>query len=239
MAEALGIPLWCQDEAGPSQTIPQPGTSWVPEGHPPFQPHEYIRAGTAKLLTLFRPATGEVRAAGVRSTANAILHPWLKTEWKAIRQEWVQGHPVVSMDEARPPLAQWQTWLGHPPRGIYPPLRMILVWDHLAGHCSYESTKWLFAHGIMPLYTPIGGSWLNMAESLQRIMVRRALSGQHPQTPEQIIDWLEQTVKGWNANPTPFVWNGKRRRRRERAHLRRLGGSGAAAFSQANRQMTH
>ena len=80
----------------------------------------------------------------------------------------------------------------------------------------------------MPLYTPVGGSWLNMAESVQRIIVPRALAGQHPQSPQEIIEWLEQTVEGWNQNPTPFVWNGKRRRRRERAHLRRLAGSGAA-----------
>ncbi len=82
--------------------------------------------------------------------------------------------------------------------------------------------------GVMPLYTPIGGSWLNMAESVQRIIVRRALAGQHPKNAQEVIDWLEQTVDGWNQNPTPFVWNGKRRRRRERARLRRLGGSGAA-----------
>ncbi len=88
--------------------------------------------------------------------------------------------------------------------------------------------RWLLQHGVLPLYTPISGSWLNMAESLQRIIVRRALSGQHPQTAQQVIDWLEQTVDGWNQNPTPFVWNGKRRLRRERARLRRLGGSGAA-----------
>src|SRR5947199_5844234 len=25
------------------------------------------------------------------------------------------------------------------------------------------------------------------------------------------IDWLEQTVADWNDDPTPFVWNGKRR----------------------------
>jgi hypothetical protein len=74
----------------------------------------------------------------------------------------------------------------------------------------------------------VGGSWLNMAESVQRIMVPRALSGQHPGSALQIIDWLEQTVAGWNRDPTPFVWNGKRRRRRERARLRRLAGSGAA-----------
>jgi len=43
----------------------------------------------------------------------------------------------------------------------------------------------------MPLYTPLGGSWLNMAESMQRILVRRALSGQYPQSPQEIIDWLE------------------------------------------------
>jgi len=63
-AEAAGIALWCQDEAGPYQAIPQPGASWQLIGQPLRQPHEYIRGGTAKLLTLFRPATGEVRAKG-------------------------------------------------------------------------------------------------------------------------------------------------------------------------------
>ena len=80
----------------------------------------------------------------------------------------------------------------------------------------------------MPLYTPVGGSWLNMAESVQRIIVRRVLSGQQPKDAQQVIDWLEQTVARWNDHPTPFVWNGKRRQHRERARLRRLGGSGAS-----------
>ena len=79
----------------------------------------------------------------------------------------------------------------------------------------------------MPLYTPLGGSWLNMAESLQRILVGRALAGQHPQTAQEIIQWLEETVAGWNAGPTAFVWDGKRRERRQRARRRRLGGSAA------------
>ncbi|THF70313.1 hypothetical protein E7T06_07510, partial [Deinococcus sp. Arct2-2] len=85
------------------------------------------------------------------------------------------------------------------------------------------------AQGIMPLYTPVAGSWLNMAESIQRILVRRALSGQCPTSPAQIIQWLEATARGWNARPTPFVWGGKRRARRQRAYARRhpLGGSGA------------
>ena len=91
--------------------------------------------------------------------------------------------------------------------------------------------RWLLQHGILPLYTHLSGSWLNMVESVQRIIVRRALSGQHPQTAQQVIDWLEQTVAGWNQQPTPFVWNGKRRRRRERARLRRLAGSGAGVVN--------
>ncbi len=62
--ESVGLALWCQDEAGPDQTVPYPGQNWQPEGQPARQPHEYIRDGTAKLLTLLRPRTGEIRATG-------------------------------------------------------------------------------------------------------------------------------------------------------------------------------
>ena len=86
-------------------------------------------------------------------------------------------------------------------------------------------------HGILPLYTPLSGSWLNMTESIQRILKRRALDAQYPKTPDEIIAWLEATARGWNAHPTPFIWAGKRKQRRERAYARRhpLGGSAAAA----------
>jgi len=220
-----------EDEAGPYQAIPQPGASWQPEGHPALQPHEYERGGTAKLLTLFRPATGEIRAKGVVSVTNAVLHPWLKGELTARLSELEKERPAATLppEEQRPPAARWKTWLWpHESALGLPPLRIILVLDNLAGHLSPDLLGWFFHQGVMPLYTPVGGSWLNMAESVQRIIVRRALSGQHPQNAQQVIDWLEQTVKGWNKKPTPFVWNGKRRRRRERARLRRLGGSGAS-----------
>jgi hypothetical protein len=219
-----------EDEAGPYQAIPQPGASWQPEGHPALQPHEYERGGTAKLLTLFRPASGQIRAKGVLSVTNAVLHPWLQDQLGAVLAEIEQAHPAEALppEAARPLYARWETWLGHSPRRSLPPLRIILVLDNLAGHLSYDLVGWFFEHGVMPLYTPVGGSWLNMAESVQRIIVRRALSGQHPKDAQQVIDWLEQTVDGWNDDPTPFVWNGKRRRRRERARVRRLGGSGAS-----------
>lgn len=223
-AEAAGIAVCCQDEAGPYQTVPYPGESWEPEGAPARQPHEYVRNGTAKLLTLFRPATGGVRSKGVRSAPNTVLHPWLQDELTAL----LATLPGVTIPEAeRPEAARWATWLGHEPREPLPPLRMILIWDNLAGHLSWSIVRWLFQHGVMPLYTPLSGSWLNLAESLQRIIARRALSGQHPQTPEEIITWLDDTVVAWNRDPTPFTWGGKRKERRERARQRRLGGSPA------------
>jgi hypothetical protein len=106
---------------------------------------------------------------------------------------------------------------------------MLLVQDNLAGHKSHHFVQWCFSQGIALLYTPLGGSWLNMTESVQGIIQRRALDGEHPSTPQQIIDWLEAAARGWNKNPTPFVWGGKRAARRDRARKRRqaLAGSGA------------
>src|SRR5258708_19956440 len=118
----------------------------------------------------------------------------------------------MAMGDSEPPTAaRWRPGVGHEPRSPLPPLRMILVWDNLAGHLSWSIVSWLFAHGVMPLYTPLSGSWLNMAESVQRILIGRALSGQHPTSAAEVITWLEDTVAGWNTPPTPFVWDGKRR----------------------------
>lgn len=218
--EQLGLAVWTQDEAGPYQTRPYPGQSWAEQGQAKHQPHAYQRNGTAKLLTLFCRRSGEVRVKGVTSAANAILHPWLQQ--------------AASIGEASSNRAQWESWQQELTKRItlpaeLPPLRLLLVWDNLQGHLTPALLLWLFAHGVMPLYTPLSGSWLNMAESMQRILSRRALAGQHPQTPQQIIDALEATATGWNRAPTSFQWGGKRHARRLRNRQRRhaLGGSGA------------
>ena len=181
---------------------------------------------SAKLLTLFRPATGQVRATGVTNAPNVVLHPWLQKELVQVLAEVPEPPPIEDSEPPTP--AHWATWLGHVPHVPLPPLRLILIWDNLAGHLSTSMVMWLFAHGVMPLYTPLSGSWLNMAESVQRILCSRALNGQHPHTSAEIISWLDDTVAGWNAAPTPFVWDGQRRQRRLRAkQRRRLGGSAA------------
>jgi hypothetical protein len=167
-----------------------------PATGPARYPHEHVRHGTAKLLTLFHPASGQVRVKGVTSAALAAL---------------------------------------------VTPLRLLLVLDNLTGHKTPRLVLWLVEHGVMPLYTPLSGSWLIMAESIQRILVRRALAGQTPTSPDDIIDWLEATARGWNADPTPFVWAGKRQLRRERSrqhHRHALGGSGACARRPLHRRPT-
>ena len=222
--------MWTQDEAGPYQTLPYPGCHWHPAGKPVRYPQEYVREGTAKQLTLFHPASGEVRVKGVTSCPNAVLHPWLQAELTAILAT-LPGPEVLPPEETRRRWERWQEGLTVRitlPADL-PPLRMLLVWDNLTGHYTVDFILWLFAHGIMPLFTPLGGSWLNMCESVQRILKHRALSGHHPKTPEEIIAWLEAAACGWNREPTPFVWGGKRQARRERARQRQhaLGGSGA------------
>jgi hypothetical protein len=230
--EKMGLTVWAEDEAGPYQTVPYPGESWQPESHPIHQPHEYIRNGTAKMLTLFHPATGKVRVKGVTQSTNTILHPWLKEQVAEILKT-LPEKPILDEETNRQAWKAWQQGLS---KRItlaekLPPLRMLLVWDNLQGHYTPELVLWLFAHGVMPLYTPLGGSWLNMAESIQRILVRRGLAGQNPQSSRQIIEWLEAIARRWNEDPTPFVWGGARAARRERSRNRRhaLGGSGACA----------
>lgn len=226
-AEALGIPVWCQDEAGPYQAIPQAGPSWQPVGQPAQRPHEYVRGGTAKLLTLFRPATGEVRAVPVDRAPNVVLHPWLKQELTAI----LAALPAPAAEGPGRAATDW-AWDETTRRwaATVPPIRLLLIWDNLAGHHSGTVVAWLLEQGVWPLFTPLGGSWLNLAESVQRIIVRRALDGQHPTSAAEVMTWLSQAVAGWNAAPTPFGWGGKRAARRQRARERRhaLGGSGGS-----------
>jgi hypothetical protein len=229
-APRLGLAVWGMDEAGPYQAIPQPGTQWQPVIRPARYPHEHLRHGTAKLLTLFHPSTGTVRVKGVRNCPNTVLHAWLKQQLLLIL-DVLPPAPLLPEPDNRTAWEHWQAGLTVKPTlcAVLPPLRLLLVMDNLAGHKSRALVEWLIAHGVLPLYTPLSGSWLNMTESVQRIIVHRALDGQAPASPEDIMTWLEETACGWNADPTPFIWGGHRRARRERAYRRHhpLGGSGA------------
>jgi hypothetical protein len=228
VGESLGLSVWCCDQAGPFQTVPHPGRSWRPEGDPARQPHEHARNGTAQPLTLFHPADGRLRVRGATACPDSVPHPWLKRGLEAV----LAGLPE------RPPgqgaRAEWERWQeGLPVKPTLPaelpPLRPPPVLDNLTGHRTPGLVLWPLSHGVMPPCTPVSGSWLNTAEGTQRVPKRRALEGQHPADPSQIITWLEAAARHRNDGPTPFRWGGKRalgrKRQRERRH--RVGGSGA------------
>ena len=168
---------------------------------------------------------------GVESCTNVVLHAWLKEELADILANLPKEQPVLSAAENRAIWGRWREGLTVKATlsADLPPLRMLLVMDNLKGHHTPAFLCWLFSQGVLPLYTPLGGSWLNMAESIQRIIKRRALEGHYPTSTDQITAWLEAVAKGWNADPTPFEWGGKRTARRQRSRTRRyqLGGSGA------------
>ncbi len=192
------------------------------------------------MLTLLHPASGVVRVKGVTSSTNAVLHSWLSEQ---LSQMVAALPPIEETRSSEEIQASWERWQeGLSVRftllANLPPLRALLILDNLAGHKTPEFVCWLMRQGIMVLYTPIAGSWLNMAESVQRIVVRRALCGQEPENPEQIMTWLEASARGWNACPTPFVWGGKRATRRQRSRERRSswGGSGAVTWRVARRR---
>jgi hypothetical protein len=144
-AEPAGIPLWCEDEAGPDQAIPQPGASWQPEGMPAHRPHEDVRGGTAKRLTRFRPATGEVRAQPTVRTPNAVLQPWVQQEVTALLADLPRPDPAAPGRRA----TDWWWGQGDPPAWLadLPPVRLLLIWDTLAGHRTPALVEWLVERG--------------------------------------------------------------------------------------------
>ena len=127
--------MWCQDEAGPYTTAPYGGQSWEAEAHPHQQSHEYLRDGTAKLLTLLHPASGQVLIKGVTSSTHAVLHSWLQTQLEAILAK-ASAQDMTPRAEQRAAWEVWQQGLSIRPTlpAELPPRRMLLIWDNLAGH---------------------------------------------------------------------------------------------------------
>ena len=107
----MGLLVWNEDEAGPYPCKPYPGQSWQSFGRAVRYPHEYVRNGTAKLLTLFHPASGQILAKGVRRCTHAILHPWLQSALSTALEPAAPLSPVSDSPERRRQWLQWQEGL--------------------------------------------------------------------------------------------------------------------------------
>ncbi len=99
---------------------------------------------------------------GVTHAPNAVLHPWLQAELAAILHTLPDASPQLESASFIPDW--WERRQSLTDRYDDPPLRLILIWDNLAGHKSADFVHWLCAQGILPLYTPLSGSWLNLPQ---------------------------------------------------------------------------
>jgi len=124
------------------------GQSWAEQGQAQRQPHEYVRNGTAKLLTLFCPSSGELQAKSVTTAPNAVLHPWLQQELTTVLDQLPVAAPVTDATDNHGAWEQWQRGLKIRITlpALLPQLRLLLVWDNLAGHLTPALVLWLFAH---------------------------------------------------------------------------------------------
>ena len=132
--------------------MPHAGVSWQPREQPATQPHEYSRGGTTKILTLFHPASGQVRLQPAPRCTNAVLHPWLRERLSAILTALPVPQASLDSTVTRAAWTVWQAGLAMPftlPHTL-PPLRLLLVWDNLAGHKTPDLVLWLCEHGVMP-----------------------------------------------------------------------------------------
>jgi hypothetical protein len=188
------------------------------------------------VLTLFRPTTGAVRGEPAVQTTNAVLHPWRKRALGAIRGQCPPVPPGAAA--AR----RWGRWDGPPDRAVrdahLPPIRVSVVLDTRHGHHPASLVRWCAARGLLLRPTPVGGSWLNLAEAGPRLIVRRAVAGQPPRRVPDRPAWCAATLRGGNAAPPPFEWGGTRAARRPRARTRchRLGGSGGGTHRPIRRR---
>jgi len=66
VGEKLGLAVWTEMRPDPFRPCHLQEIAGKKRGRPQRQASEYIRNGTAKLLTLFHPLDGQVRVKGVR-----------------------------------------------------------------------------------------------------------------------------------------------------------------------------
>jgi len=117
-----------------------------------------------------------VRVRGVISSANVVLHPWLREQLSALVQALPPARLMEDQAATRTAAtrtaatrtaatrAQWERWQEGLTEKFslleeLPPLRMLLIWDNLAGHKTPALVCWLMRHGILPLDTPLRNLW--------------------------------------------------------------------------------
>ena len=171
-------PLVCFDEAGKELTAHVRSPLPARPGQPAREDSEYARAGTANLFLACAPHLG-----------------WRQITVTAQRTGIDFAHAVRELVEHFPTAE-----------------RIVLVLDNLNTHrpaSFYQAFPPAEARRILERlewhFTPVHGSWLNMAEVELSVLARQCLARRIP-TPQQLAQEVAAWVATRNGTATPIAW---------------------------------
>jgi transposase len=114
---------------------------------------------------------------------------------------------VISSIHRRHRAAEFRKFLAKIDRTVPADLDVHLICDNYGTHKTPAVRAWLARHPRFHLhFTPTYSSWINQVERWFGLLtdkkIRRGTHTSVQALEADIRDW----VKGWNTNPTPFIW---------------------------------
>ena len=86
-------------------------------------------------------------------------------------------------------------------------LEVHLIADNYATHKSPTITKWLETHPRFHMhFTPTYSSWINQVERFFAYVTSDLLQRSDHRSVQALEGDIRKWVKGWNADPRPFIW---------------------------------
>jgi transposase len=117
---------------------------------------------------------------------------------------------VIGECQARHRHQEWLKFLKLIDTQTPPERELHLILDNYATHKHPKVKAWLARHPRFHLhFTPTSASWLNMVERFFRdLTTKRLRRGVFHSVPD-LVAALDQYLKLYNEEPTPFVWTAK------------------------------
>ena len=89
----------------------------------------------------------------------------------------------------------------------FPRRELHVVLDNSSTHKTPEVQAWLTKNPRITFhFTPTSASWLNQVEGFFSILTRRSLRRTSFPSKAALMRHIQDFLRAWNDNPTPFVW---------------------------------
>lgn len=89
----------------------------------------------------------------------------------------------------------------------YPNQELHVILDNSSTHDTAEVRQWLNDNPLVRFhFTPTSASWLNQVEGFFGILGKQSLSLTDFPSKKALRQHIEQYIRSWNLNPTPFFW---------------------------------